>query len=304
MEIRQLHCFVAVAEELHFRRAAERIGLAQTALSAQVRNLEEELGFPLFFRTTRHVSLTQAGSVFLDEVRAVLDRLDKGVEAARCAATSELERLRIGGIDAALVWFLPPILKRMHKQFPSLHLPLTEVNASTEQVRELLRHRVDVAFFRPPVAIEGVTWEVLFEEKVLVALPENHPLAKESDINVGQIAAEPLIGYPAHARPLLHAMVKESFAEADTRPNISLEVIEKSTLLKLVSQELGIGLVPQWVSLGTHENIVFRPFSGARSKLDFGVAWRENDTSPTLKTFLQMAREEAKRVSRKLGEAA
>ena len=102
MDLRQLKSFIAVAEELHIRRAAERLGLAQTALSSQVRSLEEELGFPLLFRTTRHVSLTQAGAVFLDEARAVLERLDAGVERASIAASQGLNRLRLGGIDAAL----------------------------------------------------------------------------------------------------------------------------------------------------------------------------------------------------------
>lgn len=149
MDLRQLKSFIPVAEELHFRRAAERLGIAQTELSSQVRSLEEELGFPLLFRTTRHVSLTQAGVVFLDEARAVLDRLETGAERASIAASQGLNRLRLGGIDAALVWFLPPVINQFRKRFADIRLPLTEVSASKQQVQELLRHRIDVLLFSP-----------------------------------------------------------------------------------------------------------------------------------------------------------
>jgi DNA-binding transcriptional LysR family regulator len=294
MELRQLRIFVAVAEELHFRRAAERVGMAQAALSAQVRALEDELGFPLLFRTTRHVSLTQAGSVFLNEARAVLERADAAVETARAAAAGGLSRLRIGGIDAALVWFLPPVLARFRARFPGVHAPLTEVTASVEQGFELLRHRVDVGFFRAPAADDAIAWEPLLAERVVAAMPAGHPLAARSAIGVSDLAAESLIGYPRHARPVLHAMLWDAFRAAGLRPRVGFEAVEKATLLRLVAQGLGIGLVPQWVTLAPAPGVVFRPFADAAAPMRLGVGWRRAEDGETLRTFLALVREHAR----------
>jgi DNA-binding transcriptional LysR family regulator len=304
MEIRQIRCFVAVAEELHFRKAAERIGLAQTALSAQVRNLEEELGFPLLFRTTRHVSLTQAGAVFLQECRALLDGLEEGVDRARKAATEEMQRLRIGGIDAALVWFLPPVIEAFRRAYPGLHLPLTEVSASSQQVQELLRHRIDVAFFRPPAADEGITWETLFEEQVFAALPEDHPLAEADSVSALDLQTESIISYPRSARPYLAAAVTDSFAAEGLRPCIDLEVLDKSTLLQLVARGAGIGFVPQWVTERPMEGVRFCRYVSAVTPMQFGVGWRSQDKGASLRAFLDLARTEANHVKERFAVQA
>lgn len=296
MDLRQLKSFIAVAEELHFRRAAERLGMAQTALSSQVRSLEEELGFPLLFRTTRHVSLTQAGAVFLDEARAVLDRLETGVERASIAASQGLNRLRLGGIDAALVWFLPPVIDQFRKRFADIRLPLTEVSASKQQVQELLRHRIDVAFFRPPTSVEGVAWQTLFEEDVFVALPAASPLADRPSLSAQDLQDTKIITYARHARPLLSAMVMQSFEAAGVQPDIELEVLDKSTLLALVAQGIGAGLVPQWTAQTPVKGVEFRRYDSAVERLKFGVAWRQNDDGETLRAFLDLTREEAKQV--------
>jgi len=304
MELRQLKVFVAVAEELHFRRAAERVGLAQAALSAQIRALEDELGFPLFFRTTRHVSLTQAGAVFLDEARAVLGRADEAMEAARTAAASGFPRLRVGGIDAALVWFLPPVLRDFRTAFPGVHVPLTEVTASAEQPLELLRHRVDAAFFRAPAADDSIAWELLIEEGVAAAIPSGHPLAQKAAIGVADLMTEDLIGYPRHARPILHAMLWDAFTRVGERPLIRFEAIEKSTLLRLVAQGLGIGLVPQWVTLTPQEGVIFRRFADAAGSMRLGMGWRRNDPSATLAAFLDLCRTHGKRMQQALDASA
>lgn len=296
MDLRQLKSFIAAAEELHFRRAAERLGMAQTALSSQVRSLEEELGFPLLFRTTRHVSLTQAGAVFLDEARAVIERLNTGVERASDAASEGLNRLRLGGIDAALVWFLPPVMEQFRKRFPDIRLPLTEVSASKQQVQELLRHRIDVAFFRPPTTLEGVAWETLFEEDVFVALPTASALADRASLSAHDLQGTKLITYARHARPLLSTMVMQSFEVAGVRPNIELEVLDKSTLLALVAQGVGAGLVPQWTTQTDVEGVTFKRYESAIEPLKFGVAWRQSDDGETLRAFLDLTRQEAKRV--------
>ncbi|GFE67046.1 LysR family transcriptional regulator [Litoreibacter roseus] len=293
MDLRQIKCFISVAEELHFRRAAERVGLAQTALSAQVKRLEDELGFALLFRTTRHVSLTQAGAVFLEECRAVLDRLDAAVDRAGAAALSGLDRLRIGGIDAALVWLLPPIFAAFQKQHPGIRLNLTEVTGSLAQLDELSRHRIDLCFFRPPVQRDGIEWEALYEERMMVAVTATSPLAARSCVSPGDLLDERLIGYPRHSRAYLASMVEACFRDVSAMPPIDLEVLDKSTLLRLVGQGAGIGLVPQWVSELGSPDVQFLELRDS-PVLQFGVAWRERDgSSQTLTDFLDLVRAQA-----------
>ena len=304
MEIRQIKCFVAVAEELHFRRAAERMGMAQTAISAQIKNLEAELGFPLFFRTTRHVSLTQAGSTFLNEARGFLERLDAGVEAARAAANSGLDRVRVGGIDAALTWFLPSVINSFRQKFPEVFLQLTEVTASAAQVQELLSHKIDVAFFRPPAATAAISWETLFEERVFAAIPERSELAQLPSLSAEDLSKENLINYPRHSRPYLAKMVHDSFEATGIKPNIVFEVIDKYTLIQMISQGVGVGFVPQWLALKPVDGVVFRPYESAVSTLQFGVAWRSGDEGTTVNSFIDSARDEAVKTQRTLTQHA
>ena len=292
MELRQLKCFVAVAEELHFRKAAEQIGMAQTALSAQINNLEQELGCRLFFRTTRHVSLTQAGSVFLDESRFILKRLEQSIEKTRSAATSGLNSIRIGGIDAALVWFLPTVIDKFRRQFPNIHLPLTEVSSSAQQIQELLRHRIDVAFFRPPTEVAGVISETLFEENIFVAIPEDSRLIGKASLTPHDLIDQKLISYQRHARPYLADFVLRSFEVAGVTPTIDFEITDKSTLLQMVAKRMGVGLVPQWVTEQAINGVAYKLYESGLEPMQFGVAWRDNDQSQTLQEFLKLVRKE------------
>ena len=303
MDLRQLRAFVAVAEELHFRSAAERIGMAQAAVSTKIKDLESELGFELFFRTTRHVSLTQAGAVFLESVRDTLNTLENGVSAAGAAAKSRLERLRIGGIDGALVWYLPPILEKFTTKFPTVSLPMTEASSSEDQINSLESHRIDIAFFRPPTIRPGIKFELLFQERVYVALPRDHRLAnRPGAVSIKELADDPIISYPIHARPHLNRIIMDSFGKAGLRPNIFMEVIDKFTTLQLVGRGIAVAIVPEWIGALYLPNIPLKPLAEEELKLPFGVAWRENDRSETLREFLIPVRESAAYAQSKLDE--
>lgn len=303
MDLRQLHAFVAVAEELHFRSAAEKLGMAQAAVSAKIKELEAELGFDLFFRTTRHVSLTQAGTVFLESVRDTLSTLENGVSAAGVAANNRLDRLRIGGIDGALIWFLPPILTRFRAQFPDISMPIMEASSSDDQINALESHRIDIAFFRPPTARPGIQHEVLFEERLYVVLPRDHRLAnRPGSVSIREISEDPIISYPAHARPFLSKLVQNSFAQEGLKPNIEMEVIDKFTLLQLVAKGMGVAIVPEWMGTLYLPNLPLRPLELKDRRLGFGVAWRENDRNETLREFLTPVRNHAVKAREKLDQ--
>ncbi|ALG73228.1 hypothetical protein VY88_14635 [Azospirillum thiophilum] len=282
LELRQVRCFVAVAEELHFRRAAERVAMAQAALSHQVRLLEAELGCPLLFRTTRQVSLTAAGVAFLTEARLLLEQAERTVRVARAAAEGG-GILRIGGIDEALVAVLPPVLARLRAEHPTLRITLTE-GSSAEQEADLIRQRIDLALLRPPVTDPDIACVRLFDEPFIAALPEALTAEAGDALSWAWLAAQPFIGYPKHSRPLLHDLTARQFEAQGYRPQAVQEVTEKLTMLQLVGQGLGIALVPHWVSRFVLPGVVYRPLPDAAPVLAFGMAWRKRDPSPALAT--------------------
>lgn len=303
MDLRQLQAFVAVAEELHFRNAGERIGMAQAAVSSRIRDLESELGFELFFRTTRHVSLTHAGAVFLEGVRDTLDTLDKGMLAAKEAAEARFERLRIGGIDEGLIWYLPPILPAFRAKIPTVLMPMTESSSSSEQIQSLESHRIDIAFFRPPTARPGLKHEVLYKERAYVALPRDHRFAnRPGAVTYSELAEEQIISYPHHARPHLNRLVVEGFSKQNIKPNICMEVIDKFTALQLVANGLGVTILPEWFGMLYLPNIPMRPLSTDGYPLQFGVAWRENDNNETLSEFLVPVKDHAAKCREKMDQ--
>jgi|TARA_B110000879_G_scaffold6858_1_gene8765 DNA-binding transcriptional LysR family regulator len=303
MDLRQLRAFVAVAEELHFRIAAERVGMAQAAVSSKIKDLEGELGFKLFFRTTRHVSLTQAGAVFLESVRNTLNTLENGVSAASAAAENRLDRLRIGGIDGALIWYLPPILKKFTAKFPSVSLTMTEATSSEDQIKRLESHHIDIAFFRPTTIHSGHNFELLLQERVYVVLPRDHRLAnRPGAISITELENDPVISYPIHARPQLNRIIMDGFGRAGIRPNIIMEVIDKSTTMQLVARGIGVAFVPEWMGTMYMPNLPLKPLAEEDLKLSFGVAWREYDLSESLREFLIPVRERAKMAQDKLDE--
>ena len=157
MDIRQLECFVAVAEELHFRRAGERLGLSQSALSERVSALEHELGARLFFRTTRQVSLTQAGSEFVQNAKRILADIENSISNVRHTAESDLRHVRVSGVDEAISMLLPKALIAFRETDPKVHVQVLEISSSEQHSQELIAHRTDVAFVRTPQEDEFIT---------------------------------------------------------------------------------------------------------------------------------------------------
>lgn len=274
MELRQLQCFVAVAEELHFRKAGERLGLSQPALSERISSLEHELGFPLFFRTTRQVSLTQAGSEFLKDAQRILADLEKSVSNVRHVADSGLKSLRISGVDEALSRLFPPALIEFRKEYPNIHIELLEISSSDHHTQELVNHRTDVAFVRRAPQDEFLSSELLYRQSAVVVVPDNNPLSQKSEISVEDIKDSPLIGFPKRARPILHEMLWGSFRKRGWQPDIVCEVIDKSTMLQLVAHGIGIALAPAWVQSLSPNGLKFLPYRESVPEIELYISYR------------------------------
>ena len=290
MDIRQLECFVAVAEELHFRRAGERLGLSQSALSERVSALEHELGARLFFRTTRQVSLTQAGSEFVQDAKRILADIERAVSNVRHTAESDLRHIRVSGVDEAISMLLPKALLAFRRTDPKVHVQVLETSSSEQHSQELIGHRTDVAFVRTPQQDDFITSELLHRQPVLVVLADTNPLSGSAFLSASDIANQPIVGYPKHARPILHEALWSGFRKIGAQPNIVCEIIDKSTMLQFVAQGLGIALAPAWVRNIAPPGVSFVPFEPCENLIDLYVAFRKSGNSNTVKRFVDAVR--------------
>ncbi|MDG0988744.1 MAG: LysR family transcriptional regulator [Yoonia sp.] len=290
MDIRQLECFVAVAEELHFRRAGERLGLSQSALSERVSALEHELGARLFFRTTRQVSLTQAGSEFVQDAKKILADIERAVSNVRHTAESDLRHIRVSGVDEAISMLLPKALLAFRRTDPKVHVQVLETSSSEQHSQELIGHRTDVAFVRTPQQDDFITSKLLQRQPVLVVLADTNPLSGSAFLSASDIANQPIVGYPKHARPILHEALWSGFRKIGAQPNIVCEIIDKSTMLQFVAQGLGIALAPAWVRNIAPPGVSFVPFEPCENLIELYVAFRKSGNSDTVKRFVDTVR--------------
>jgi DNA-binding transcriptional LysR family regulator len=300
IDLRQLRQFVAVAEELSFRRAAERLHMSQPPLSQTIRILEEELGTPLFNRTRRRVELTQPGRVLLDEAHRVLSQMERGLAAARGAAQGMSGRLSVGFVPSSTYELLPAILRQFRKHHPGVDLHLEELN-TVEQTDALLQRRIDVALNRPPTFFaSGIEQETLLRERMIVAVPEDHPLASRRTLRLRELREERFLLIPPRWGTGYHARVLDACQEAGFVPRVEQEPKNMHTLVGLVAAGMGVALVPESLTNLTAKGSVYRPLAGrsAALSIDLGAAWHAADTSPALRGFLDAARAVAHRYGR------
>lgn len=301
MELRHLRYFVAVAEERHFGRAAERLHIAQSPLSQQIRTLEAELGGPLFERTTRRVELTPAGEILLGRARTVLASADAAAEDTRRAARGELGQLSIGFTGSTTYALLPPVAAGLRDALPGVKLQLHGEMVTPAQVAGLLGGSLDLGILRPPVHSAELAVEVIRSEPMIAVLPATHRLAAEEKVRLADLADEPFVRYAAHLRTVLNDFVDEACAAAGFTPQVALEVTETATLVSFVAGGIGVALVPESVSGMTVNGAVYRPLRGAAPRIQIALAWRKDDESRILARALRVVRARTRRVTREAG---
>lgn len=282
MELKQLRYFVAVAEELSFSRAAERLHMTQPPLSAQIRGLEEDLGVQLFERSTRSVCLTAAGELFLDEMRLLLSQLEQSVRAARRVGHGEVGRLALGFVPSAASETLPPLLKAFREGFPDVDVSLHEMNP-VQLVQALHERRVDAAFFYlppgdiPPFGDADLDSKPVSREPLVVALPEGHPLTARRRIDLKTLAGEPLILVAAHRGSGLRDIILEQCRKANFMPDVVQEATLIQTIGGLVASGVGLALVPASLRRLQSTGVTYRSIQGDTTLVEMGVIWRRND---------------------------
>ncbi|HEY7063164.1 MAG TPA: LysR family transcriptional regulator [Chloroflexota bacterium] len=293
MELRHLRYFVAVAEELHFGRAAARLHIAQPPLSRQIQQLEAELGVALFDRGQRRVRLTDAGAVFLGEARAVLARAEQAAEAARRAARGEVGSLVIGFIGAASYSVLPAVVPAFRARLPAAELVLHEMTTA-EQLDALRAGRIRAGFVRPPVAGPALAAEIILREPLVVALPAGHPLAARRRLAVAALADEPWVLFPRRLAADLYDQIMALCERAGFRPRVAQEALQMQTVARLVGAGSGVSLVPRSVQQLHGAGVAYRPLRDApAAAVEMAIAWRRDDASALLRQFLAVARRAA-----------
>jgi DNA-binding transcriptional LysR family regulator len=287
MELRHLRYFVAIAEALSFRQAADRLGVAQPALSQQVRQLESELGVLLFDRTRRRVRLTQAGEVFADRARTLLSGAEEAAEAAREAGRGQTGRLSIGVVTSALYGVFPDVVRVFRNRYPKVHIDLHELPVA-HQAEWLRNGRIDASFLRPPIDSQGLVVQGIAEEPWVAAAPANHPLAGRRRVPLKALAGEPFVIFPRNLAPNLYDQLIAICQEAGFSPQISIEA-QMQTIVNLVAAGLGIALVPGSLVNLRRKGLVYRALAGPTPpKVALAVAWRADDANPVLRNFLEV----------------
>lgn len=277
MDISQLKCFLAVADTLHFGRAAQALDMLPASLGRQIRSLEERLETRLFLRTTRNVSLTEAGLAILEDARTLVAQSDRLDEKIRSIRKSETPILKVGAIDSASAGLMPQLLQHFRVEHPDIDVQLIE-QKTIHLLPKLLSGSLDIAFCRPPdVRDPRITFRTLFYETAVLALPADHPLSQRSEITIEDIADAPLIVPDRRSRPHSHDLTIKLFLDAGLTARIAQVAEEKHTIVNLVATGAGLAIVPRWTARIAVSGVSFVPFAippgATRSKLILAAAW-------------------------------
>ena len=288
MELRQLRYFVAVAEELHFRRAAARLHMSQPPLSHQIRLLEEELGCELLSRTRRRVDVTPAGEAFLRDARAILADLDRAARNARRIQEGQTGLLRVSFAGSALLSLVPRVVQRLAALHPEIDIELRE-RSTSDQVRALAAGVTDLGLAPLPVADPGLDVEVLARERTVAAVPAAHPLARRRRLTLRRLAEHPFVLFPREQAPGYHDMLMTAVTSAGTPPRVIQQAAETQTIMGLVAAGTGVSLVPASVQQLALEGVVYRPVADAPDT-ELAALSRRGERTRLIEAFLQAAR--------------
>ncbi len=287
-ELRVLRYFVAVAEELHFGRAAERMLVTQPALSRQIADLEAQLGVALLIRTSRSVRLTDAGTALLTEARRAIAQAERAVEAAQRAGRGEVGRVRVGFLSSACNSVLPLVVAQFRSRYPAVTLDL-EGLLDAEQLRRLSEGELDVGFLRSAPADDSLQAEVVLREPLAVALPKGHRLASAETLAIADLRGEPLILWPRAEATESYDTVVAACRQAGFSPQIVLHLTEAPAILGMVAAGLGISILAHSYRVLNREGVVFVPVPALTSTLR--VVWSLDQLTLPVVRFLDIVRE-------------
>ncbi|MFC7705536.1 LysR substrate-binding domain-containing protein [Plastorhodobacter daqingensis] len=300
IDLRQLRYFVCLADELHFGRAAERLGIAQAPLSQQIRAMEERLGVTLFHRTTRRTRLTAAGNTLLRHARSLLDGMDRAVAHTRAMAGETTGRITVAGVNMAMTHVIPPILAAFREKWPAVIVDIIHLGTS-EQLRVLEAGDINIAFIRPTERAAHMQIETLMREGFVAAMPRNHPLTAKAEVTLQDLAQEPLIGYAPILGASYAVTLNAEFRRAGLHTRIVQECTHTTSVAAHVASGLGVAVMPAWITNIRSPYIAFRPVPELPRSIELVVAWPAGETSAIVLDFIETTRRVAPGLARELG---
>jgi DNA-binding transcriptional LysR family regulator len=295
MDLRQLRCLIAVADTLHFGRAARKMDMLPASFGRQIKLLEDSLGCRLLVRSTRHVALTDAGRDIVEAAKDIVERADRLQAKFREEHSSNAPTLRIGAIDSAALGLVPQLLPHFRQAHPNIDLELLE-QKTIRLLPRLLSGRLDLAIIRPPETLDPkLQCQPLFHETAVVAVPSSHRLAGKSLVSVADMADEPLIVPDRRSRPHSHDLTIKLFLDSGHAARVAQIAEEKQTIVSLVGSGVGLAIVPKWASRLAVGGVTFLPLEAPpeslRDKLGLAVVWVRNTRHPARDAFMAVLQE-------------
>ncbi|HIX54435.1 MAG TPA: LysR family transcriptional regulator [Candidatus Sphingobacterium stercoripullorum] len=293
IELRHLHYFKMVAEELHFRRAAEKLFIAQPGLSRQIKQLEEYYGTPLFLRNNRNVALTSAGEYLKKEVDIIFNQLSKVKEHIEKVGEGKITSLKLGFIGSAVQTIFPQLLVRLKKQQPLVDITLNEL--SNEVQLEMLRnHKLDFGFVRMDSAFPPLQSIPIVTDHFSIVVPKKEKYKKLNKINLNDFQNESFILFSREYSSSYYDLVMSIFKDHGFKPNVTLKTVNALTIFNLVKEEMGIAIVPSSLKKGYHTHVDFLSLSHLPQRTTLSLLWNEENRNPgiplminTIKDMLQ-----------------
>jgi DNA-binding transcriptional LysR family regulator len=288
MHFRQIECFLAVAEELHFSRAAKRLHLSQPPLSKHIQQLEQELGVQLFMRNRRSVTLTEAGRIYQEKVRNVMYQLEEAKLAAQRAQEGQTGELKIGFLSALFYDFIPPLLMRFRRRFPDVQVTLLEMVAA-KQFEAVSDGKVDVAFPGLPPDKPGleISSRILRKDKWFACFHSEHPLAQHEKVSLEELRRESFVFIQRAVSPAFDDALLQMFRQANYTPRVAQTASRAQSLLSLVAAGVGISIFPGAVSALPSAGLVFRPLRDKLPPYEHSIIWNKSNKSAVLAEFLK-----------------
>lgn len=286
IEFRHLRYFMAVAEELHFRRAADKLFISQPGLSRQIAQMEESLQVQLFTRDKKKVSLTPAGQYFYKELEAIFNTLHYTMEQLKYIDNGEEGELRISFVGSAMQNVIPDALLKLSERHPNIHTLLHEM-PNWDQVEALLHHKTDVGFVRLQHVPEGLSLLPVFTDTFSLVVPEHHPVTRRFS-GLADLKDEPFILFSSDYSSGYYDQVMSIFEENGFAPKISHRSVHANTIFRLVENSLGVAIVPSSLQHGFSLRIKFIPLTGIKQRATLSVIWRKADTNRALQNFLKL----------------
>ncbi|MFJ5429329.1 LysR family transcriptional regulator [Pectobacterium actinidiae] len=296
MELQQLRCFIAVADELHFGRGAQKLDMLPSALGRYIKLLEEDLGLRLLTRSTRNVALTQHGKMFLEEAREIICNADDLQHRFQKMARRNAGQLRIGAIDSAAVNLVPRILPIFREHFPGIVLHVME-DKTSRLLPKLKTGRLDLIFMRPNEHIDAsLEQQFLFYESAVLVVSDQHPLASQDVVHLQDLVDVPLIVPERHVRPHSYDLTMSLFDHSGIKPQLIQIADEKQTIINMVASQVGAAIMPRWVSRMSALNVKFIALApeldGIRKKLPIAAVWMKETRDDARDNMMKIVMQE------------